>query len=718
MLLIDYILLGALGVLVFSWWRIGDPRRSQIIVLAGTIGLVAGIWGVADDRWQAAFGGLLAGIALTAVAIGRVRKRRAIRVPWISGTLLSLMLVAAVLALLWFPAGDLPAPSGPHPVGVRDFELIDEDRPGVLAARDDEPRQLLVRVWYPAETVRGLKPRRYFTDIEAGTTATGGGTLVGAPFFFTYLKHAATNSFEDAPLLKDAEDLPVVIYSHGYTSFAGQNTGLMEELASHGYIVYSVQHTYDSSPTVFPDGRIAPMDPALLAAMQAEVQVEPSEEITNGFVGETYALRHAGLLAARQKAIEDGQRIATVSAEIWIDDRRFVHDALEGGDVPVEIVSIAAAGNLQETGQMGMSFGGSAAGGLCMEDKRCSAGVNLDGGDYHYSPFNANIPVPFMMFYSDYRKIFEQMGGEAPAVAHGFNDFSYERHEFAGLRDDVVRLTVQDVSHIGVSDFTLFMRDPVKGMMLGEIDADAMIRIQNDFVRGFFDTHLKGLDADFPEAQFARHQKWVRRDEVSGVREWWLSGHPEDQAVRVVFETSRGEVEFALYPQRAPISVANFLRYIDGGHYDGASFYRAVFKTDHDSIGVLQGGLLEGTMAGNGDDYAAPDRILPPIEHETTLRTGLSNERGTIAYARLEPGSAGSEIFVNMSDNAVLDTGSATDKRDGHGYATFGRVLRGMRVLEAIQRLPKGGATEIELVRGQILTEPVLIHRAYRVDSD
>lgn len=106
---------------------------------------------------------------------------------------------------------------------------------------------------------------------------------------------------------------------------------------------------------------------------------------------------------------------------------------------------------------------------------------------------------------------------------------------------------------------------------------------------------------------------------------------------------------------------------------------------------------------------------FPPIDHETTQTTGIPNERGTFALARLEPGTASSEFFYNLSDNPELDTGAGMPGRDGFGYATFGRVIRGMDVLDAILELPADGETTIEQVRGQILRDPVGIRQAYRV---
>ena len=185
--------------------------------------------------------------------------------------------------------------------------------------------------------------------------------------------------------------------------------------------------------------------------------------------------------------------------------------------------------------------------------------------------------------------------------------------------------------------------------------------------------------------------------------------------VRVVFETRLGEVEIAVYPSRAPLSGGNFLAYVDAGHYDGARLYRAVRKSAPGTIGVVQGGLLAAAMSGDSPYLDRPNAPFPPIAHETTETTGIPNERGTIALARLEPGTASSEFFFNLSDNPELDTGAGVAGRDGFGYATFGRVVRGMDVLDALLELPADGRAAIEQVKGQILREPVEIRHAYRV---
>lgn len=189
----------------------------------------------------------------------------------------------------------------------------------------------------------------------------------------------------------------------------------------------------------------------------------------------------------------------------------------------------------------------------------------------------------------------------------------------------------------------------------------------------------------------------------------------EERSVPVVFETPRGEIEVALLPDRAPVSVAQFLRHVDGGHYAGATLYRATRTAAGAAFDIVQGGLRRLPMLTGPTGEAEREPPFPPIPHETTDQTGLPNERGVLAYARRDPGTANTEFFFNLGPNRVLDTGVDTPGRDGFGYATFGRVTRGLEVLDAIQQLPTDAPTEVEVVRGQILNDPVPILRIRRV---
>jgi predicted dienelactone hydrolase/cyclophilin family peptidyl-prolyl cis-trans isomerase len=710
----DYIVLLALAISVCFWWNRGFEHRSKWLIVVALIVMIVATWSVLDDRWQAGFTIVPVALMLLGLLFGQKHARRGI--PWISGIVLSLLAGLAFLAIYFFPVNDLPATRGEYAVGVRDFELQDTTRAGIMAADPQQPRRLLVRVWYPANLIEGLQRRPYFSAPEVDTTGTSIGSYFQAPFAFKYLKHVKTNSYEGAPLVATSSPLPVVIYSHGYTSFIGQNTALMEHLASHGYVVYSIGHTFDSAPLVFPNGDVLDSDPALAEEMKA-LSV-PSEATLRSFVGETFADRYSGKVESYREAIETNQRLAARSARVWTDDRIFVHDQLQAGTVPESVREIVAASDFSYTGQMGMSFGGSTTGEVCFIDTRCAAGVNLDGSDFHFSAFAHNSPVPFLMLYSDLNIIATMITGDPAARGHGFNDFSYERPETAGLRSDVVRLKVNSVSHLGVSDFTWFVRSPLRDPVFGSINSEDMLQIQNDFVLGFFDTYVRHQQDQFPQGQFAQHQAWVEPQDLAPLRQDWLRSHPEDQTVRIIFETTAGDIEVALYPERAPLTVANFLTYVDGGHYEGASFYRVTRIEGGTTMGVVQGGLAAKQVATlSVQEIGAATSVFPPVAHETTSQTGIPNEAGTLAMARLEPGTANSEFFFNVDDNPVLDTGNTSRYPEGHGYATFGRVLRGLPLLRQIQAMPTNAPAAIEFLRGQLLSEPVTIHRVYRVNQ-
>ena len=235
------------------------------------------------------------------------------------------------------------------------------------------------------------------------------------------------------------------------------------------------------------------------------------------------------------------------------------------------------------------------------------------------------------------------------------------------------------------------------------------------------DRYLNEEKSDFLAPRYGEFAAIVLPYDLAQLRKGWVGEYPGNETVRVILETSFGDVEIELYPKQAPIAAANFLAHVDGGHFDGASFYRASRKADGAAIDVLQGGL-------SGAFFALPpaqqleriesllDGPFAPIAHETTDKTGILNERGTVAWGRLRPGTARAEFFINITDNPSLDTGDTSRNPDGQGYATFGRVLRGMRVLEAIQAMPANAPTGIEVLEGQILTEKVIIERVYRIE--
>lgn len=536
MTLTDILLILALAVFVVAWWVRKAPQRRWVLIGAAVAAVVVGVWGYFDDRWQDATGAFIGVVFLVGLG-GVVLKNRITKtdrtggVPWFSGPFITIGFLAVVATIMMFPAWPLPKPSGQYAVGVRTIEMKDDSRLGVFAAKPDEPRRLLVRIWYPAQSVSG-EPAPYFTAAETKSTATSLGSLVGFPPFFTYVRHVKTNSYVDAPLLDGANGLPVVFYSHGYTSYLNQNTVLMEELASHGYIVVSVQHTYDSSDTAFPDGTVAPMDPAL-TEMVAEQDDRPSQ--ADALAGEALDARLEGALAFQEYAVRNGDRIAVASTQTWVADRLFVHDTLQNAP-PEAVADIARAGDFDNVGEVGMSFGGAISGQICTFDPRCAAGVNMDGGNFPFLAFNANMPAPFLMFHSDVSNLYAAM--DRPLAegkqARGFNEFSYERIAEAGTRANIYRLSLKGSQHLGLSDSSLFVGQPVAGPLFGTAPASIMIGAQNDVIRGFLDKHVRKQVNGFPEKQLADYKDWVVPIGNADLPAWW---NAKTDAERLAIET-------------------------------------------------------------------------------------------------------------------------------------------------------------------------------------
>ncbi|MBC7569921.1 MAG: peptidylprolyl isomerase [Spirosoma sp.] len=179
------------------------------------------------------------------------------------------------------------------------------------------------------------------------------------------------------------------------------------------------------------------------------------------------------------------------------------------------------------------------------------------------------------------------------------------------------------------------------------------------------------------------------------------------QKVRV--DTESGPIVLELYADKAPATVANFLRYIDAKRYDNTTFYRVV-RLDNQAnnpvkIEVIQGGL--------GADST---RMFPPITQETTQKTGLKHLDGTLSLARGAPSSGASEFFICINAQPELDFGGKRNP-DGQGFAAFGRVVQGMDVVHRIQQGETGqpGPTNAYSNPMQLLKAPVRIRSIRRL---
>ncbi len=168
---------------------------------------------------------------------------------------------------------------------------------------------------------------------------------------------------------------------------------------------------------------------------------------------------------------------------------------------------------------------------------------------------------------------------------------------------------------------------------------------------------------------------------------------PAKPPVYVAIDTPQGRIVIELAVAQAPITTANFLRYVDKKLYDKATFFRA-----SRAPGAVDYGLIQGGLQNVG--------ALPPIAHEPTTQTGLKHVDGTVSIARTAPGTATSDFFICIGDAPYLDADPKAPG-DNLGFAAFGHVVQGMDVAKKILALPTPGKAINPVMKGQILDPPV-----------
>lgn len=169
----------------------------------------------------------------------------------------------------------------------------------------------------------------------------------------------------------------------------------------------------------------------------------------------------------------------------------------------------------------------------------------------------------------------------------------------------------------------------------------------------------------------------------------------ENKNPEVLLETTSGEILVELYPDKAPKTVENFLKYVDEGFYDNTIFHRVIPGF------MIQGGGMDAKMREKPTHESIPNEA----------DNGLKNERGTIAMARTaDPHSASAQFFINLTDNEFLNHREPT--RDGWGYAVFGKVIDGMDVVDKIAKVKTGS----QGIHDDVPLEMVLITKASRFE--
>ena len=174
---------------------------------------------------------------------------------------------------------------------------------------------------------------------------------------------------------------------------------------------------------------------------------------------------------------------------------------------------------------------------------------------------------------------------------------------------------------------------------------------------------------------------------------------------RVKIQTTEGDIVLELNTDKAPLTANNYLKYVDRGLFNGATFYRASRPPGYTAAdyGLIQGGLQND-----------PKKVLPPIAHESTLKTGLTHATmGTISMGRHAPGTAQADWSITLGDMSYLDADPKDPKNPG--FAAFGHVVEGLEVVQKIIVLPTDPNRGEGAMKGEILVKPVRILKVSRV---
>jgi len=335
-------------------------------------------------RWQVVPLGLATLFALGWSLVALPRWAR-----FVSAAVVALLVLASAVAMVSFPVFSLPAPTGPHGVGVRYLTVV-TDRPELFTSDSADRRVLYVKIWYPATPHPDGKRAKYLEGGPKGVNLLA--RLAELPAFaLGHFEGLTTAALVEAPVAAGA--FPLLTFSHGYGSWFGQNTVLAEKLASNGFVVASIAHSYQTEfAATSPDSIVEFPEVVALQDSAAERADDESFDKTIALRDTLLYRDSMGKMIARGKTTNSFARIwgddvkSVISRMIWESNR-------SGGPFFGSIDS-------SNIGSFGMSFGGAASAQAALGDRRIKAAINMDGlqsGDW----ITDTMRVPFLFLESE-----------------------------------------------------------------------------------------------------------------------------------------------------------------------------------------------------------------------------------------------------------------------------------------------------------------------------
>lgn len=347
-------------------------------------------------------------------------------------------------------------PTGPYAVSAKGYEWTDETR---IDPETKRPRRLLVHAWYPTDHIGSKKMPYHPNPDELATTLS---ELYGIPtFLINKLAKSSVHSFENAPLSAQKARFPVLIFSHGWNGTRFQNTYQMQELASHGYVIFSLEHSFSAAGTLFSDG--------------SKGGIIAFEDIHKDSINERWL-------------------------QVWSADQIFALNQIER--LNQEDMTFKNGLNLSKVGVFGHSFGGNAAANTLTLDQRFKAGINLDGYYFGKQP-GSQFVQPFLEVRAPWLGL-DDMSDEQLQKNYMMNrqeidellaNWDIRIKEYAS--NGYTKVEMPGANHMSFSDFTLMF--PFKWLLAPK--AKDHHRLSNKVVKAFFDHHLLGKALDFPKSE-------------------------------------------------------------------------------------------------------------------------------------------------------------------------------------------------------------------------
>lgn len=399
----------------------------------------------------------------------------------ISSQVLTLLLyIISVIFPVLLPVVHLPAPTGPYDVGTKSFRMVDYEREELFTKDSLDLRNLLVTVWYPAEGTDGMPVSSYWD--KKSTTGKVYSMAAGmGKFWYTHISLVKTNSYSEAPVVSGEAPFPVIIYSPSFYGMNTENTMLLEELASHGYIVFSITHSYETIVSVFPDGEVIPGNLDHISELY-DSNADQEEQLYEDYMNTEDIGRKTDLI--KQILVVD--EVFNQLVKIRMEDAIFVLDEIVKLNKQEGIFFSHL--DLNRVGILGWSFGGAATMEACIADSRFKAGINIDGWPYG-NMFNSAEPLsqPMMQIRSESEDENEDEQNDI------ISKLIFEKSESAAYQ-----LEIRGASHMNFWDFPLFFKIYKRLGYWGPIDPLRLLEIESACIKGFFDLYLKGQAINLP----------------------------------------------------------------------------------------------------------------------------------------------------------------------------------------------------------------------------